>query len=89
LGTPDIIDIGSFLVIHSLIRTAKTLFVRKSFNQHIIYFGHFNLISLKITPSCQTLSNAEAMSKKIVHIRLPLLSVSMAFCVKNKKLSFV
>lgn len=44
-------------------------------------------MSLNNKPLCQTLSIALDTSKKIPHALLPLLRVSLTFCVKDSKLS--
>jgi hypothetical protein len=45
--------------------TLKFLSERKSFKYFITYIGKFNLINLYKKPTCQTLSKAFKMSKKI------------------------
>ena len=55
----------------------------------MIYIGNLISINFINNPSCHTLSNAEAISKKIEHIFVPQLIDSNAFCVKKRILSLV
>jgi len=48
-------------------------------NHFTRYKGNFNSISLKINPLCHTLSNADAMSKKIAHTFFDLINDSDTF----------